>query len=493
MPTLLAAFATSLVIGLAIERMGLRLPSAAGFAVRLGMHAALFAMVMAIGLRPWLAAAISIIVPAVLVTISEIKRRILAEPLTVTDFALVPQAIRHPALYYVDVVQKRPMQILVLLAAAGIAALIVAWIVAEPPLVIGAGPGTDRALWTGLACALAAAGLSPAFARFSTRQLRPAEFGRDEARHGLLASLVMTAAARNAQRRALPAARALARALPRPRPATEGPALVVAVQMESFVDIAGRGLNGARLDAFAALRRGAIAHGSVMLPYEGAYTMRTEFGFLTGLEGEPLGLHATDPYLSARHYCRHALPRLMGDAGYRTLFVHPYDGDFFGRRSVMPALGFAAALFEDAFADAARDGPYVSDAAVADRILAEARLSPSPLFIFAVTVEAHGPWQANRIAGVSGSEAHYRHHLENADRMIGRLMQALSDWPGGAVLCVYGDHAPARSLAIEIGDRRMTDFAIWDSRVPQSAPVAPRNMAIGEVCRTLLDHLRMRA
>lgn len=489
MPILLAAFAGSFVAGLMIERLRQGLPSTAGLFVRLGIHAALFGLIMAIALRPWLAATLVVVLAAVLTLVSEIKRGILAEPLTLTDFALVPQAVRHPALYYVDVLQRRPMQILVLFIGLGLIAVLGVWIIREPPL-IAIGALADRALWAASFFGALAIFLHPAFSRFACTLLSPHLFGEDEARHGLLASLALTAAARHAQPGALPIARKAARALPRPLAAPAGPSIVVVVQMESFVDIAKRDASGPEFPHFTKLRQEAVLHGSLLLPYEGAYTMRTEFGFLSALPGEMLGMHVSDPFLSARHYGVGAVPQRMREAGYRTVFIHPYDGDFFARRSVMPALGFDAQIFEDAFSGARRDGPYVSDAAVAERILAEACSSAQPAFIFAVTVEAHGPWRADRLPDISDPAMQYRHHLRNADRMIATLRDALAQVPGGAVLCVYGDHAPARSLALEIGDRRMTDFAIWDSRSAGAAPPAERSaLPIHDVAAALLRHL----
>jgi hypothetical protein len=482
-PALLSFAATFLA-----ERLRGGWVSGIGLAVRVAVHGLLFAAFMALTLRPWFSALLVCVPVLTLVITSEIKLRILCEPLTVTDFRLIPQAIRHPHLYYVDFLSKRPMQVAVPFVAFVCAIVILAFIGLEPPQHWGLGATGARAIWAGTALIIAALLFSSPAERWLAATAAPWRFGLDERRHGLVAALLMTAFARRRHRGASPAARAVADALPKIPAAVAGPALVVVLQLESFVDPVRQGISNEPLPALDALRREAVHHGRLILPYEGAYTMRTEFSMLTGLGPAELGSDATDPFLRAERYGARALPALMREAGYRTTYIHPYDPLFFGRDRVMPALGFEHALFEEAFTDAPRTGPHVCDAAVGATVLDEARRADRA-FVFAVTIEAHGPWKPGRLPGHDLPSAQYLQHLRNADRMLGALREALLDWPGGAVLCAYGDHAPARSLALEIRDRRATDYVIWDSRRRDMTGAPAVDRAPEEVMRLLVSHI----
>ncbi|MFD1333616.1 sulfatase-like hydrolase/transferase, partial [Methylopila musalis] len=258
-----------------------------------------------------------------------------------------------------------------------------------------------------------------------------------------------------------------------------------AIQCESFVDIAARGLPGPTLPAVAALRAGALAFGRCRVPAEGAYTMRSEFGFLTGLPSETLGLDALDPYLTAPAYLGRTLPELFRAAGRATTFLHPYDRRFFDRDVLVPRFGFDRFIDGRAFAEAPRFGPYVADAAVAEALEAAIRDATGPSFLFAVTIENHGPWGLGRLAETHEAAEQYALHLANADRMIGRVAAALAAAPGGGLLCLYGDHAPGRLLHPDLPDRRATDYVLWSTTAP-AAPAERRDVSVDELGRMLL-------
>jgi phosphoglycerol transferase MdoB-like AlkP superfamily enzyme len=78
------------------------------------------------------------------------------------------------------------------------------------------------------------------------------------------------------------------------------------------------------------------------------------------------------------------------------LASHPYASEFFFRHKVFPRLGFDAFVDRDQFVDAAYAGPYVSDAAVTDCLIERLeQASGQAQFIFAITMENHGPLHAS--------------------------------------------------------------------------------------------------
>lgn len=482
----LLAFVASFLISLAVETWP---PSLAAFRAppralmfRLALHSALFLGAFSLSWRPWHAAFVTATVCGLFGAGSAIKRRILGEPLIFSDFALVRNAVRHPRLYYAERLAEPR-------ALAGFAALIVAtaaWFAVEPSIlpsggvILALGPALITAL-------LVSALLSPAAARAAGPLVPNApDPATEEARLGLGASMLAHWLVWRRRERPSPEARAAISALPAPRTARGGPPLIVAIQCESFVDVAARGLPGPELPCYRRLAGESLAWGRCEVPAEGAYTMRSEFAFLTGLPRSALGLDAYDPYLTAASYAEASLARRFAASGRRAVFMHPYDRRFFDRDALMPALGFERFVDGEAFARAERFGPYVADAAVGGAIAAEIKAAREPTFLFVVTMENHGPWGPGRIAGLPDPAQQYARHLENADRMIGRVAQALAERPGGGVLCVYGDHAPARTLHPDLPDRRASDYLLWDSRAASNRGAARQDLSIDALNRLML-------
>lgn len=482
-----AAFLLSFALALAVETWP---PSLAAFraptralAIRALVHVAVYAAFFSLSWRPWHAALATVVVAGLLGVGSAVKRSILGEPLIVTDAWLVRFAMKHPRLYYAERLVRPPA----LAALAALAAATVAWFAVETPI-LPDGAGLLVLLPPAVAAAaVAALGSTPVAAMVRSLAADPVDPDGDVARNGLVATLATHAALRRRMERPSPRAKALAATLPTPRAAERAARTVVAIQCESFVDIASRGLDGPPLPAFERLRSEAIAWGRCRVPAEGAYTMRSEFGFLTGLSSNALGLDALDPFLVAPSYVPPTLAHRFAAAGRETVLVHPYDRRFFERDRLFPILGFSRFVAGEAFEGAPRFGRYVADEAVAAWIEREIAGTDRPQFLFVVTIENHGPWGPGRIPGVDAPEAQYAAHLANADRMIGRVASALRALPGGGTLCVYGDHAPGRTLHPGLPDRRATDYVLWDSRWAQSPRRREReDLEVAELGRALL-------
>jgi hypothetical protein len=253
---------------------------------------------------------------------------------------------------------------------------------------------------------------------------------------------------------------------------------IVAVQAESFFDA--RRLHAAiprdLLTQFDRCSAEACYSGRLAVPARGAYTMRTEFAFLSGLPNSALGYHRFNPYLQLCKQPVWTLAQQLRGLGYRTVCIHPFHADFFDRRQVMPNLGFETFLDIQSFSDAPRFGPYVSDMAVAERICEViGESNDRPYFIFAITMENHGRWEDGRLDAYDidpriehaplGSQqlGLYLRHLCNTDRLIARITGELKSRSTDGVFCLYGDHLPSLPDAFRnarFEDER-TDYLIW--------------------------------
>nr|WP_284047455.1 LTA synthase family protein [Guyparkeria hydrothermalis] len=277
---------------------------------------------------------------------------------------------------------------------------------------------------------------------------------------------------------------------------------VVAVQSESFFDPRQRfpGVRPEVLTHFDRLAREGVS-GKLDVPAFGANTVRSEFAFLSGVPEAQLGHRQFSPYRFVQPgFLDVTLASVFREAGYRTVCVHPYHGGFYRRNQVMPLLGFDEFVDITPFADARGDGPYVDDDALADWIIEQLGDSDRPLFVFAITMENHGPLHLETprpgeaddyfLHGQASDDPDatiYLRHLVNADRMLGRLAAALKDGDRPGALCWFGDHPP---ILPQVYSRhgypgRSTDYLVWRTE-PALAAAAVRR-PLHQLGATLID------
>lgn len=234
---------------------------------------------------------------------------------------------------------------------------------------------------------------------------------------------------------------------------------IVVVQSESFFDAARlKGLEPAQV--LPGFRRLAARsrHGDLWVPTYGGGTIRTEFEALTGI-GMRYFPGVQYPYFRLTARPLESLASVLDRLGYRTLALHPNSRDFWNRASALANMGFAEFGDIARFDGDARVGYYVGDEALVDHVVEELERAREPLFVFAISMENHGPYAgypnadparlaAQPVPPGMGAEAArelrgYLLHLENADRSLARLADALERRNRRGLLLFYGDHLPA--------------------------------------------------
>ncbi len=433
-------------------------------------------LLLSISHRPVLAAIIIFALAAGLVLVDVVKRATLREPVVFADRAELLEVIRHPQFYLPF---AGPVKVIggtgICLAAVGI----LAWL--------------ETTTWhpsAYLMALLAAASLvlpgrSP-FVLVLTKIYIRSGFSGDPAhdirRHGILACLIVHATVARFERATHHHAVENLPSLPTVRPMDP----VVVVQIESFFDARRLGalVPATLLPGFERLQQQADATGHLEVPCWGANTVRTEFVALTGIAAKSLGLDRFNPYERFALLRIRSIAWVMKQAGYRTICLHPFDKTFYGRHRVMPQLGFDEFRGPEVFARTANKGGYVSDSAVAAEVVRIVAAEGPKIFVFAITVGNHGPWDSitshpfakdlpdEVYAMLEGPAlSRFLSGLQDSDAMISRLME---DLPGGATLAVYGDHQPSLPkafAALGFTDER-TDYAVWSAD-----PVRTRRLA----------------
>ncbi|WP_426687870.1 LTA synthase family protein [Rhodanobacter ginsengiterrae] len=428
-------------------------------------------VLLAISRRAVLSFALAFLLQGLLYAVNVLKVANLGTPLLPDDFRIVGQLHKGGMHLLSGYLPHSPWPYLGLLAA--VALIVVAWRL-EPPL-FERHPRLPRLLGgsvAALALITMLAGLSTWTKIYNARTLwlEPWSAISTTTHSGLISSLMMfhlqygkgahkpdRAAATQLIKQSAPA---LLQSIQSSPAAADLPDIVV-VQSESFFDPTI--MRGYEHSNFAPNLRRLAAQGitgKLHVPTFGGGTIRTEFEFLTGLSLRYFD-NLQFPYLQMSHQALPGLVRTLNRHGYSTLALHGNDPAFWNRTTAFKAIGFDHFVSQSSFPRAAaNDGKYMADSAMTDEIMTQLKEQGPPQFIFAISIEAHGPYDvepahvAERDAipvpdGISGRDKlelqTYLYHLQHADAELGRLVKLLARRQRPSVVVFYGDHLPALS------------------------------------------------
>jgi phosphoglycerol transferase MdoB-like AlkP superfamily enzyme len=450
------------------------------------------ALVLLLG-HPWFAAAVVCALMLVVVVVNNAKVRALREPFVFADYEYFTDAIRHPRLFVPFLGWGNALAI-----AAGVVAAVALGLQVE------SAPAQRWALSGQFGAVLGLIATAALCLAAGARQAVCLSFDpqRDLAVLGLVASLWHGAMAARQPPSVLASPfdePEVAQSLSHPSNPSPSLPHLVAVQSESFFDPRAvcPGIRRDVLAEFDSVAASSLMHGTLQVPAWGANTVRSEFAFVSGLDDALLGAHRFNPYQAvAGGWTVPTLASFLKHRGYRTVCIHPYPASFYRRDRVYPLLGFDEFIDIRSFTDADRCGPFVGDAAVAAKIAAIVESSSEPVFVFAITMENHGPLHLEKVAPTDVAELYcdapppgcddltiYLRHLRNADRMIGALRQSLDRSDRPASLCWFGDHVPSmpgvyETLGSPVGP---TAFALWSThgaRRSEPVPLAAHQLAV---------------
>lgn len=197
----------------------------------------------------------------------------------------------------------------------------------------------------------------------------------------------------------------------------------------------------------------ANASGYSFSPEFGGMTANVEFEALTGFSNAFLP-YGSIPY---QQYIRAPMPTLanfLKQEGYETRAVHPFAGWFWNRKPVYEAFGFEHFSSEENLPYLEKRGPLASDAALTDQIIREADATRAPLFMFAVSLQNHGPYEPGRYWDATHtvstdipeksmqSVLSYAEGVSDADEGLERLMEWAKARDRHTIIAFFGDHLP---------------------------------------------------
>lgn len=265
---------------------------------------------------------------------------------------------------------------------------------------------------------------------------------------------------------------------------------IIVIQSESFFDprFLSQSIRPEVLRVFDQTKLASTQTGKLKVPAWGANTLRSEYAFLSGIDNQELHHYQFNPYQFLRNTPSPSLASHLKSLGYRCICIHPNHAAFFKRDKVFPLMGFDEFIDINEFKSKHTAGPYISDQAVAEKIqdILEQQNDKQPLFIFAITMENHGPlhlenYTANDVKDLYCSEPPkqyhdltvYLKHLKNADQMLLSLITNLKSRAESTWLCWYGDHIPSMPAIYQEFDWQdgRSDYLIWNNKINPKPPV----------------------
>ncbi|URM33426.1 LTA synthase family protein [Cytobacillus firmus] len=199
--------------------------------------------------------------------------------------------------------------------------------------------------------------------------------------------------------------------------------------------------------------------GKLHVPVFGGSTSNTEFEILTSMSTQFLSPGSV-PY---KNYIKEpipALPHIFRSEGYETLAYHTYHNWFYERNSVYKHLGFDRFVSLEFFPNPVQDMMYYRDNEITDEILKQIEKSDKPNFIYAITMQNHGPYRTDAKKFYATMEAQlkegegsftpdaenilefYADNLAEIDKDLQRLINSLEQMNEKTMVVFFGDHLP---------------------------------------------------
>lgn len=276
--------------------------------------------------------------------------------------------------------------------------------------------------------------------------------------HGLVVHLLRDGATRDAASANVPSREEVAAALATlgiaPASAAPGPAPrrnIHAFLLESLWDVTQLAAYRFDADPFDPRFRAAWERGgrsTILSPAFGGATANAEFEFLCGLPALrdavtfEVGLRKPMP----------CLPRVLREAGYATVAVHPYHADFWNRDAAYPRVGFEAYRPIESFALQDMDGMFLADASLYGQVR-EWLARPGedrPRFTYTVSLSSHYPFDRDRgrrpdritVTPAAPMLQGYANAARYATEAFMDHVEALLAQDPDALIVAFGDHAP---------------------------------------------------
>jgi phosphoglycerol transferase MdoB-like AlkP superfamily enzyme len=201
--------------------------------------------------------------------------------------------------------------------------------------------------------------------------------------------------------------------------------------------------------------------GYLLSPQFGGGTCNVEFEVLTGnsMSFLPGG---SIPYQQFINRPTPSLASFFEDNGYKSTGIHSYEGWFWNRNEVYKQMGFESFMSAENFNNPQYNGLFIGDSEVSKAIIRQTEASERPVFIYAVTMQNHGPYDSKRydsnpitVSGKLDDQAkmtleNYTHGVHDADQSLKQLIDYYSQSGEPTMVVFFGDHLPMLGYDYEV-------------------------------------------
>ncbi len=187
--------------------------------------------------------------------------------------------------------------------------------------------------------------------------------------------------------------------------------------------------------------------GTAITPTYASYTVRSEFELLFGLPVR--GINAPNmPQRVLADREQPALAQYYKNWGYKTAYVHPFLGSFYGRNHTYSKFGFDQLIFHDDI-DNVTDftvpvehyGTYVDDKTVYDQLLELVKTTDEPMYIHTTTMQNHQPY--NQGDDPNDEFGNYLQWVQHTNEGTVAFLDELKKLDEPTLVFFVGDHFPS--------------------------------------------------
>ena len=249
-------------------------------------------------------------------------------------------------------------------------------------------------------------------------------------------------------------------------------------------------------------------YGRAVIPSVGGGTNNTEFEVLTGDSMALLTRYAPFNYVSLNKD-ESSAPRYLKALGYRSAALHCEPASNYSRNRAYPAMGFDTVVMgnENFLCRSYGNRRNLDEDNYQDMLRVGESLGSGPRFLYLLTFQNHGGWEANdesfdtvHVRGDYGGLEDKLNEFLTSIQMSGTAFRGLTEQLAASerptVICMLGDHAasfigdlPARP---EYSDtekqilQRTVPYVIWsnfDLKLPEQTDYASAVDLMAMVCR----------
>ena len=222
--------------------------------------------------------------------------------------------------------------------------------------------------------------------------------------------------------------------------------------------------------------------GYLTVPVVGAGTCNSEFEVLTGMSCQFFGPGEYPQKTILKKTDCESFAGDLRNLGYSSHVVHNNGGNFYSRANAFSMMGFDTFQSKEMLdiTEYTPLGSWPTDDILTPATVEAMDTTPSPDFVYTITVEAHGDYPTYQVLDDPAvtvtcegkteeqtySWEYYINQLHNVDEFIQSYIEALDARGEDTLVIMFGDHLPTMGLTedeVATGDLFKTKYVTWNN------------------------------